>query len=413
MPSKSNKNPYNWLRYRALIIPRALRHQERRIAKVREAGKARVAFIVSSLSMWRLERVYRLMEARPERFEPKIILIPFRTFCEEDRRKDMSRAREYFTGIGIEPLEEDGFQSFDPDIVFYPQFYSRPYEKGLNPSDNEERLICYSPYGIMLIDAPWQYNYRLHNVAWKLFLQSSYHKEVAGRLAFNKGANVVVEGDADYDEFASQSTEDVWKPQDTPKKRVIWAPHHSFGEANKLGRDSFLWTAEEMVKIAKEYSGSIQFAFRPHPRLYSELCKREDWGEEKAEAFYAFWADSSNTQYSNGAFVDLFKESDAMIHDCNSFIAEYMYTAKPVLFLSKNMEKVRAGLNCIGNKALDASFIGNSPESIRVFLDNLLDGGGDTKQALRESFRKEFLSPADKSGFAGGIVRDIEKSLWG
>lgn len=412
MSSKSNKNPYNKLRYRAFIIPRARALQKRRIAEVREAGRARVAFIVSSLSMWRLERVYRIMESIPERFDPAVVLIPFASYSPEEQQKDMAKAREYFAGTGMKVLEADSFKDFDPDIVFYPQFYRRPYAKGLNPADNENRLLCYSPYGIMLIDEPWQYNHRLHNVAWKLYLQSGYYKGVAEKLSFNKGANAVIVGEADYDEFAGKSSKDVWKPQETPKKRVIWAPHHSFGEANRLGRDSFLWTAEEMKRIAAEYSDRVQFAFKPHPRLFSELCKRDDWGVERAKAFYDFWAESPNTQYDNEWFVDLFKGSDAMIHDCNSFIAEYMYTAKPVLFLTRNIGKVRSGLNAIGNKALDASFIGDSPESVREFLDRLLCGAVDTKKELREGFRKEFLSPANAEGFAGGVVEDIRRSLW-
>lgn len=413
MRSRSNKILIDKIRYKAVILPSIMRKQEKRIEKIRREGKARVAFIVSSLSMWRLERVYRLMEAQPERFEPRVILIPFRSYCPEDKERDMARAREYFAKAAIKTIEAEDMAAFDPDIVFYPQFYRRPYEKGLNPIDNEDRLLCYSPYGIMLIDEPWQYNQRLHNTAWKLFLQSSYHKSVAAKLAFNKGANAVVVGDADCDEFADSSFNDVWKPQECPKKRIIWAPHHSFGHADELGRDSFLWTAEEMVRIAKEYSGSVQFAFKPHPRLFSELCRREDWGEARAKAFFDFWAESSNTQYDNESFVDLFKGSDAMIHDCNSFIAEYMYTAKPVLFLSRHIGKVRSGLNGIGRKALDASFIGDSAESVTEFIGNLISGTGDTKKDLREGFRKEYLSPSDEAGFAYGVVADIGKSLWG
>lgn len=413
MLSKSNKNLYHLFRYKAFIIPSALKKQKKRISRIRNNGRARVAFIVSSLSMWRLERVYRLMEADPVRFEPAIILIPFKTVCREDKENEMRMAREHFSKARIPVLGEEDFAGFDPDIVFYPQFYRRPYKKGLNPSDNEDRLLCYSPYGIMLIDKPWQYNLRFHNVAWKLFIQSEHQRQTAKILAFNKGVNTVIAGDADYDDFAQSSFKDVWKPQEKAKKRIIWAPHHSFGKADMLGRDSFLWTAEEMTRIAQEYSDSVQFSFKPHPRLYSELCRHEDWGEERTRAFYDLWENGANTQIDDAGFVDLFKGSDAMIHDCNSFIAEYMYTCKPVLFLSRNMDRVRAGLNRIGNKALDASYTGDSPESIREFIDRILTDGDDPKKPLREAFKKDFLSPADPEGFAEGVVRDIRRSLWG
>ena len=39
-------------------------------------------------------------------------------------------------------------------------------------------------------------------------------------------------------------------------------------------------------------------------------------------------------------YVELFKSSDALIHDCGSFMAEYLVTNKPVLFLEKNNYKI-------------------------------------------------------------------------
>lgn len=407
----SRNNIYQALRYKLFIIPSAKKKQAAAVARVRERGYARVAFIASSLSMWRQEGIYRLMLEDKEHFRPQIFLIPFITYSEEERSKEMQLLRTHLEAAGLECHEADEFRSFDADIVFYPQFYRRTYEDGLNSADNEDKLLCYSPYGIMMIDEAWQYNKRFHNVAWKLFLQSEYHRALAQKLAFNKGSNAVVAGEARYDEFAAAAGADPWKAQECRKIRVIWSPHHSFGESDRLRRESFLWSAESMMKLAIEYKDRIQFAFKPHPRLLSELYKHPDWGKDRADAFFKFWETSENTQLETGVYTELFRQSDALIHDCNSFIAEYMYTGKAAMFLARNMDFIRSGLNALGNEALDAHYLGTCEDEIRVFLNSLLEDGIDIKTDARKQFRKKYLTPCNPEGFARGVVDDILASL--
>jgi len=381
------------------------RRREASLAKIRERGSARVCIIVSSLSMWRLEEVWKLMQGNP-RFDCRILLIPFAKQSAEEKESEMEKLRTYFRGKGIPFQEEDTFESFDPDIVFYQQFYSHSYLDPVRAKHNEFRLLCYSPYGMMFIDKKWQYNSRFHNVAWKIFLQSESHKAKAYELAANHGRNAVVVGDADSDAFLAPDFKDVWKPQDTPKKRVIWAPHHK-----KLGRDSFEWTAEEMKEYAIRYKDSIQFAFKPHPRLKTELYK--EWGQERTDAYYAFWRDSENTQLETGSFIELFRGSDAMVHDSNSFIAEYLYTRKPVLFLSTNTETIKSKFGKFGKDALNAHYQGSDASAVTEFLDNIVLGNADSMAERRQEFHDTYLIAADGRGFGESVVKEIEESIWG
>lgn len=339
-------------------------------------------------------------------FDCRIILVPFAKLSAEDKEFELGKLRAYFRSKEIPFWEEDTFIEFDPDIVFYQQFYSHSYKDPVRACHNEHRLLCYAPYGVMFIDRKWQYDSRFHRRAWKIFLQSESHRSVARRLCANSAENVVVVGDADSDSFASATFSDPWKDQSSSKKRIIWAPHHK-----KLGRDSFAWTAEEMKAVAMEYSDRCQFAFKPHPRLKTELLKDPEWGPERTEEFFRFWAEGPNTQLETGGFIDLFRGSDAMIHDCNSFIAEYLYTGKPVLFLSTNTAKIRSTFGQFGKDAIDAHYTGDKPEDIRSFLDKVVLGNNDPMAPARESFFKKYLRTSGGKGFAARIVEDIKDSI--
>ena len=373
--------------------------------RIRERGIARVALITSSLSMWRLEGVWRMMQEDPA-FDCRIILVPFAKLSTEDRQFELGKLREYFDSKGIAYFEQEEFQVFDPDIVFYQQFYSRSYEDPIRARLNEHRLLCYAPYGVMFINKKWQYDSRFHRVAWKIYMQSEAHRKTSRRMCANSAENVVVVGDADYDAFAAPAFDDPWKKQEAPKRRIIWAPHHK-----RLGRDSFEWTAEEMKRIATDYADRCQFAFKPHPHLKTDLIQNPSWGPSRTDSFYEFWEKGENTQLETGSFIELFRGSDAMVHDCNSFIAEYLYTRKPVLFLSRHAGRIRSTFGRFGKDALDAHYIGRDTDAIRAFIDKTVLGGEDPKKPEREHFHNAYLKPSDDRGFAEKIVEDIRQSI--
>lgn len=393
------------LLYRLFVRGRNQRLHAAALNRIHERGIARVALVTSSLSMWRLEGVWRLMQEDPA-FDCRIILVPFAKLSAEDKQFELGKLRDYFDSKGIAYYEEEEFQSFDPDIVFYQQFYSHSYKAPVRARYNEHRLLCYAPYGVMFIDRKWQYDSRFHRVAWKIYMQSQAHKDTSRRLCANSAENVVVVGDADYDSFATPTFDDPWKTQNTPKKRIIWAPHHK-----KLGRDSFEWTAEEMKRVATEYSDRCQFAFKPHPRLKTELIKNPSWGPARTNRYYEFWEKGENTQLETGGFIELFRGSDAMIHDCNSFIAEYLYTRKPVLFLSGNTARIRSTFGQFGKDALDAHYTADNADAIRLFLDKTVLGGDDPKKPEREAFYDTYLKSSNEDGFAERIVKDIKQSI--
>jgi CDP-glycerol glycerophosphotransferase (TagB/SpsB family) len=118
-----------------------------------------------------------------------------------------------------------------------------------------------------------------------------------------------------------------------------------------------------------------------------------------------------NTQLETGDFVDLFKTSDAMIHDCGSFTAEYLYVNKPVAFVSDNIEQLKIPHSDFGRAALDQHYILKDKDDVLAFINDVVLGGNDSKKEQRTRFFETVLKPDVTGTTSQFIVNDIKKSL--
>ena len=190
-------------------------------------------------------------------------------------------------------------------------------------------------------------------------------------------------------------------------------PHFTLSDDFYLHRDAFAWLSDFMLDVAARYYEQIQFAFKPHPRLLSVLYDMPDWGKERADNYYARWAEGVNTQLETGNYIDLFKGSDAMIHDSSSFSVEYHFTGKPVLFTATDLEPITRSLNEFGQAAIQAHYQGEKNEDILSFLDQVVLKGQDTMADQRHVFYHQFLLPPGGKSVAENIYQNLVTSLWG
>lgn len=405
---------YIWLhgwKYRVIE-----RQHQNYIAQLRGRKQVNVVFTAINVSLWHYQKVYELMAA-DARFNASIVLTPCTSH--ENYEKEMEGLRHYFDnlGIGYVDLEENGkpidIKKLNPDIIFYTQ----PYEYLL--ADNQDcrfyydRLICYIPYAFWTGAGKISYNLHFHNLAWRLYYSNDMHLKDAQRTATNHGRNVRVTGYPDADLFLSANHDDVWRTMGDGKqrKRLIWAPHYSIWEKAVFSPQSnFLWMADFMLAIAQEYKDRIQFAFKPHSALLTQLYKHPDWGKKRADDYYERWRTMANAQLETGDFIDLFMTSDAMIHDCGSFRVEYHYTKNPVMYMLRS-EVNYTIQNDFGKKAQNLHYIGHNEADIRHFIDDIVLGGQDPMRPQREQFFHEYLLPPDGKSVAQNVLDDIVESL--
>lgn len=385
----------------------------RRILRVRKNGKANVLFIASNLPMWKYQGLYELM-SQDTRFDASILIYPFNTYTPEQRSYDAEILKAFFTSKGIQVIDLgenlDVIHDMNPDMIFYPQPYPGLYGNLLEPCNFEDRLLCYFPYGLFTQYTDWAYNTRFHNIAWKLFYPTEYHRKDAGRLAYNGGKNVCIVGEPDADYMRAPHKENPWKNTDC-RKRVIWAPHFSISKDRLMNRDSFMWMSDLMLEIAEEYADRIQIAFKPHPRLKTELYLHQDWGKQRTDEYYALWDSMPDTQLETGGYLDLFSFSDALIHDSGSFSAVYQYTYKPSLFVSDNLPKIKGELSEFGNRCLDLHYHANTREAVISFIENVVLNEEDCRRSERMTFVDEVMMPPGGRTAAQNAFDEIIRGL--
>ena len=231
-----------------------------------------------------------------------------------------------------------------------------------------------------------------HSLLWKYLLETEFQKQYAEEYEKSKGDNVEIIGTLVLEDLMRPDYQpiDVWKPQEVKKKRIIWAPHHTVDYLFNFS--NFLTYCEEMLRIAEKYKEQIQIAFKPHPVLKFKLINL--WGVEKTEDYYNRWLNLANGQIEQGDYIDLFKTSDAMIHDCGSFTAEYLYTQKPVLFQIRD-EKVKEEFNTFGQACFAQHYHAYSIEETEAFIRDVVIADNDPKKEDREQFYKNYLYPKD------------------
>ena len=147
-----------------------------------------------------------------------------------------------------------------------------------------------------------------------------------------------------------------------------------------------------MKKLAEKYKDCVQWVFKPHPSLKQKLYYL--WGEERTNAYWAFWADSDNCQLEEGKYTALFKYSDAMMHDCASFTVEYLYMQKPCMYLVNGKAHP---LNDLGSACYDLYYKGHNLDEIELFVNNVIHGVDPMKEKRQHFFNEYLLPPNGKS----------------
>lgn len=384
-------------------IKKIRKKQDELIRDYKGKIKLTVAFFLQSSSIWKYDELYWLFE-KSERFDPLVIVSPYNVHLIYDKQECFRVMREtlsFAQAQGYNTLCAYDFdanewldvkKTINPDIVFF----TKPYKDTL-PKYHlyhfMDKLTLHAPYGICCIDI-YRINYNLpfNNLLWRLLVETDYQKGFAEQYSLCKGDNAIVVGALATEKLINPNFQpkEVWKPQSHPKKRIIWAPHHTVDYLFNFS--NFLVYCDKMLEMAKKYEDKVQFAFKPHPVLKFKLINI--WGKEKTEAYYNKWNEMPNTQIEQGYYMDLFQTSDAMIHDCASFTAEYLYTKKPSLFMLRD-PKVLAHWNPFGKKCFDMHYHAENIEQIEAFINNVVIQGDDPMRTDREQFFNDYLFPKD------------------
>lgn len=377
-----------------VVRARYAAHARRCREKFARGERLRVAFLVCDAAMFSAEPVFQAMEG-DARFEPFIAVVPRvsrgEAFLRATLEKTLGTLAPRYPGK-VEALYDPETRVRRPlagraDVVFTSIVYGdQTFPDYTAETLSEGALLCCITYGYSGLFAS--------NVARTIFLPEialmwRYFVSNPRTLALWTEKNPLLKETARLSGYAKMDRlASVPRRADRPKT-VILAPHHSLskpGEHVGLTLSTFLAHADLFLQLPKDYP-SVRFVFRPHPLLFPRLATGAWWGPQKTAAWRAAMEALPNVEFQQGGdYFETFANSDALIHDCGSFLAEYFYTGRPQCYLLADAETEAREFLPFGRQALNLTYKAFTEADVRAFLDEVVLGGRDSKKAARDAF---------------------------
>ncbi len=308
----------------------------------------------------------------------------------------------------------DYLKSIYPDVIFR----QSPWERDIDEEFSIERLrfskVCYAPYyGIQFLrhftpEDPVDYHcdQEFHRKAWAIFVEDA--TEVFDNFknsSLMRGINIVPTGLPKYEHLTGQLSASS-RPEKNIKT-ILWAPHHSF-DKNWLGFATFIETHNEILKFLEENKDTFNIIFRPHPLFKTNLVSSGKMTNEQYESVMNRFKELPNFSFSTHSSPHYdFDASDLLLTDGISFLASYLVTHKPIVWLDSNHHME---FTTLGAKVASGSHrlsIENLP-SLQTVIRTILVDGKDPLFEEREKLRKILLGKGRPSE---NILNYIEQNV--
>ena len=385
------------------------------LEKIRRQSKIKVGFVLYDTAMWCGDELYRQFE-RVEHYQPTIFLCRRRDLDDESVRRDFDDGLKIFASKGMNAI--DGAQPFErQDILIYLTPYTDILPPTLQLEEQTARtLTVYIPYGMHVsgnAHVPLQ-DYPIMTLAWKVFLDTQdtldFYKNNC-RLGLPRGE---YSGYPRMDYFAVEHPDEQfkWKEARPRSTKIIWAPHWSID--NGIEYATFHLNYKFFYEYAKSHP-KTSWVVKPHPNLsYEAVSSGLFRSTEEYEEYIRRWEKLPNARVITGGYYQAaFASSDGMILDSGSFNAEYQYTHKPLLFLTRDTQQ----FTDIGAALMEVLYRadGRDHKAIASFIENVLVKKKDTMSAARKKFFDEHFNYRQDNGMLASeyIFNAIDRDLNG
>lgn len=374
--------------------------------------RLKIVFLNSQNAKWAYQSLYEEFDKNPH-FEVQILI----TVVDEMRKEEnlylnykklaldnynffLAKNMNVAYAFDFDKEQYIDLRAFKPDIIFYEQ----PW--GLNRKQNilstSQYALAFYCSGSCISNGANEYSEIFFGDVYTYFLDNDFAKKVLVAHRFSE-ENLCVAGQLKLDAYLKpiDKTNILWKSN---KKRVIYAPHHSFSPNSILRFGTF----DKYYKFFYEYAKShteFEFILKPHPVLKKEIIRQNLMSNSEMIEYFKAWEALPNAQiYEFGCYFDMFRDSDILITDCNSFLYEYLPTNKPVIHLTNNKS---VGHNEYGQKIIAGYYSAKNIDEINQLLEQLLIQKYDPLKAIRTSAIESVLKQP-KGGVGKYIVKYIE-----
>ncbi|WP_161594698.1 CDP-glycerol glycerophosphotransferase family protein [Helicobacter sp. MIT 11-5569] len=295
------------------------------------------------------------------------------------------------------------------DIALFCNVYDvgvHPYYRVVNLS---QKVLCvYVPYGFT-----GMLNYDFKGIIlcleyalfWRIYVENQKGLQATLQNPNINPNNVVAVG------YTKMDTITRYHKIPSKRKKVIISPHHTMTDWKELQLSNFLTYSEFFLELPKLYP-QIDFIFRPHPLVFEVLDKNPSlWNDTKENYLKKIEAIPNMSYHNADDYLDLFVQSDALIHDCGSYIAEYLYTDNPVCYMLRK-DTYQHTFSSYGFEVLSHLYLAFCKENILAFIDEVVIGGKDTLCAKRINFAKEHIR-FNLSSAGAALVENLKEEIFG
>ncbi len=370
---------------------------------IRGKEKIKIGFVIYEVAQWSGDALYNLF-ANDERFETTIFLC-LQVFMADNElvRKDFLHGVEQFKshGLNVVALEERDAEVPEQDVLIYltPYFNTLPISlRFLNMTP--KTLTAYIPYSFdIALSVNSYYNFDIMRIAWKVFLSSAISLELYKENSTIDLPQGIFSGYPRMDIFFEKDKKFKfeWKMAQPDAKKIIWAPHWSIRGTSNVRYATFHWNYKFMYEFAKAHP-ETSWVVKPHQALFFSTVNEKIFPSVEAfKEYLQAWDDLPNAQVFTGTYYqEIFATSDAMIQDSGSFIAEYQFVNKPMIFLTRNGEV----FNELGNEILKTSYLvdGRNFNAITEAIQKIIIEGNDDKAAERKEIFDKYLNYPEYNG---------------
>lgn len=201
------------------------------------------------------------------------------------------------------------------------------------------------------------------SLLWKCFLDTEYSLPSCKKNTIYHGKNAVVFGYSKMDGLAK------YENITNQRKKIILAPHHTINTP-ALPLSNFLSYYDLILELPDLFP-NVDFVFRPHPLLFVNLVNKKYWTENQVSEYIKKLNEKGIVYSYSGGYFDLFASSDAIIHDCGSYITEWLFTGKPCCFVAKD-NTIFDFFSELGKESIKYYTIAYSREQIIEFINNVV-----------------------------------------
>ncbi|MCL2520257.1 MAG: hypothetical protein FWE37_04545 [Spirochaetaceae bacterium] len=432
-----SKNPLiykaaRWVKYqlsRVRYYPKVRQAQKNSktvLAKLKQDyGKRpiRVGFLVNKNELWSAQSLYQNLKANAN-FEVKVILTPFNFEAENTDIPNWYRQNiAFFAGRNI-PLELAydintftalPLDNYRLDIVFYQRpWYILPFYEPLKLS--RYSLTCYLPYCFYMLNVANNYFPHFQPFMWRYFVESPLYEKDYKRKYGAK--NVIGLGSLKFDEAiisrslqssansaikAVTAVNNAGKPV---KKRIIYAPHHTFtGFPNRL---SFTWSGEAILKLAQATQNDFEWVIKPHPSFRQHTIAEGLLSESEIDNYLAAWQKLGAIYMGGDYQQNVFAGSSLLITDCISFLAEYLPVGAPIIELISQYFNEKL-YSVVGKQVVSANYKVYNEKQLMGTFDDLMLKGHDPHAEARAAVRARLVGdePVGKK-IADYLVKNLQ-----